>query len=87
MNPLSDNNIFKIPLDSRYSRPDLCLIYAPLSGNMLIASESDCIKLSAIIENKTPGDESSREVLEALLSGIPASQREGKVNHVNDFLY
>ena len=47
MKTLSQNNIYKLSLKDELHRDDLFMIYAPLSGNIMLASDTEC----ELIEN------------------------------------
>lgn len=86
MNALSKNNIYVLPLEEKYAREDLKLIYAPLAGNMMIASDEECVAVEQAVAAWPDCPEDMREVVEALVEGLPADQRDSKVNDVDEFL-
>lgn len=65
-------------------RDDLELIYAPIADAMLLVSHPEADALEQAIEQ--PGDPELSDVVETLLGGIPAGQRDHKVTHVDQFL-
>lgn len=85
MNMLSQNNIYKLSLKEEMGRNDLFMLYAPIAGNMMIASDEECSQIENAIGNGTE-DEEMKEVVDSLVIGEPASQRDSKVNNVNEFL-
>ena len=85
MNMLSQNNIYKLSLKEEMGRNDLYMLYAPISGNIMIASDEECNQIEEAIENGTENEE-IKEVVESLIVGEPVSQRDSKVNNVNEFL-
>ena len=85
MNMLSQINIYKLSLKEEMGRDDLFMLYAPIAGNMMIASDEECNQIVNAIENGT-ADEEMKEIVDSLTTGEPASQRDSKVNNVNEFL-
>ena len=86
MNALSKNNIYVLPLEEKYARENLKLVYAPLAGNMMIASDEECVAVEQAVAAWPDCPEDMREVVEALVEGLPADQRDSKVNDVDEFL-
>ncbi|MBO5919779.1 MAG: radical SAM protein [Bacteroidales bacterium] len=86
MNVLLKNNIYVLPLEEHYNRPDLRLIYAPVAGNMMIASEEECAGIENAVSVWPHCREEYKEVVEALMDGVPAEERDSKVNNVDEFL-
>ena len=86
MNALSKNNIYVLPLEEKYARENLKLVYAPLAGNMMIASDEECVAVEQAVAAWPDCPEDMREVVEALVEGLPADQRNSKVNDVDEFL-
>ena len=85
MNVLSQNNIYKLPLIDELGREDVFMLYAPIAGNMMIVSNDECEQIISAIQNGT-SDSELKEVVESLTMGEPASQRDSKVNNVDEFL-
>ena len=85
MNILSKNNIYKLSLKDEFGREDLWMLYAPVAGNMMIVSDSECQQIEQAIGNGPESDEMNA-IVEALTLGEPASQRDSKVNNVDEFL-
>jgi len=86
MNALLQNNIYVLPLEEKYGRNDLRLVYAPVAGNMMIASEEECKVLEEAVAAWPDCSEELHDVVEALVEGVPADQRDSKVNSVDEFL-
>lgn len=86
MKILLQNNIYKLPLDEEYGRNDVFLLYAPVAGNMMIASAKECEEIEKGIACHGQVEPVVQEVVESLVNGIPAGQRDSKVNNVNEFL-
>ena len=49
MNMLSQNNIYKLSLKEEMGRNDLYMLYAPISGNIMIASDEECNQIEEAI--------------------------------------
>lgn len=86
MDILLQNNIYKLPLAEERKRDDLFLLYAPVAGNMCIATQQECEQLETAIRQHPNESEDMRESVEAFLCGTPADQRDSKVNNVDEFL-
>lgn len=86
MDILLRNNIYKLPLREEYGRDDLFLLYAPVAGNMSIATEEECKQLETAIGQHPNVPDDMRETVEAFVGGVPAANRDSKVNNVNEFL-
>lgn len=86
MKRLSDNNIFAIPLEKDFGMENQYLIYAPLSDNMLKATASECEELAMAIDDIDNAESEVAEVARALMDGIPACERENRVDNVDEFL-
>ena len=86
MSTLSDKNIYSLPLHDELGRDDLRLIYAPIAGNMMLVSESEAKEIEQAITN--PGQLSAEmaDIVESFTVGTPASERDSKVNNVDEFL-
>ena len=80
------NNIFKLPLRTEYGRSDVFLLYAPVAGNMMIASATECEEIEQAIACPEQAEEVMQEAAESLVNGVEPSQRDSKVNNVNEFL-
>lgn len=85
MSILSQNNIYKLSLVKELGRNDLWMLYAPVAGNMLIASTAECSLIEDAISHGAQ-DADLQEIVNSLTIGEPASQRDSKVNNVNEFL-
>ena len=86
MKNLLKNNIFVLPLKEEFKKDDLYLLYAPVAGNMTVASARECEEIDKEIGAYPNVSEHMRESVESLLHGVPASQRDSKVNNVDEFL-
>lgn len=86
MNTLSQNNIYKLSLAEEFGRNDLYMLYAPVAGNMLIASAEECTLIEKAI-SQSPQSPEMQEIVHSLTVGEPASQRDSKVNNVDEFLF
>lgn len=86
MNALLQNNIYTLPLEDKYARNDLRLLYAPVAGNMMVASIQECEEIEKAVGMWPDCPEELRDVVEALVEGVPADQRDSKVNNVDEFL-
>lgn len=86
MDILLQNNIYKLPLNEEHGSDDTFLLYAPVAGNMCIATRKECEELEAAILQHPNESEEMREIVEAFIHGTPADQRDSKVNHVDEFL-
>ncbi len=86
MNALSQNNIYRLPLEEKYGKDDLVLLYAPVAGNMMIVSKEECSSIEKAVADFPDCEENLKEVTEALVKGTPADQRDSKVNNVDEFL-
>lgn len=84
MSKLSDNNIYRLSMKDDLRRDDLELIYAPIADSMLLVSHDEADALEQAIA--CPHKSELSEIVETLLGGIPAGQRENKVNNVDEFL-
>ena len=85
MSTLSQNNIYKLSLEEEFGRKDLYMLYAPVAGNMLIASTEECTQIENAILSGTQSPE-MQEIVDSLTIGEPANQRDSKVNNVDEFL-
>lgn len=85
MSTLLQNNIYKLSLAEELGRNDLYLLYAPVAGNMLIASEEECSQIEKAI-SQSPQSQEMQEIVHLLTVGEPANQRDSKVNNVDEFL-
>lgn len=85
MNTLSKNNIYKLSLAEELGRNDLYMLYAPVAGNMLIASTEECSQIEEAI-SLGPQSAEMQDIVHYLTVGEPANQRDSKVNNVDDFL-
>lgn len=81
MNALSQNNIFVVPVSDIVGKAGINLVYAPLADSMAIADDAEVAQLLAAADGV--GD---RSLLEPFSGGVPANQRDSKVNHVDEFL-
>lgn len=86
MEVLAQNNIYKLSLEKEYGCSDVFLLYAPVTGNMMIASEQECKAIERGILCPEQVDETLQEVIYSLLNKISGNQRDSKVNDVNEFL-
>ena len=86
MDILSQNNIYKLSLSEELGRDDLFMLYAPVAGNMCIATQEECSRLESAIRQHPDEPEDMRELVEAFIHGTPADQRDSKVNNVDEFL-
>lgn len=86
MSIFSKNNIYKLPLEQEFGRDDVYLLYAPVAGNMMIASQQECAELEMAIANRQTCAAEMLEVVDALVCGISPTMRDSKVNHVDEFL-
>lgn len=86
MNVLLKNNIYILPLNDELRRNDLYFLYAPVAGNMMIASQEEIEAIESAISQHPNEDEEMKDVVEALIEGTPANMRDSKVNNVNEFL-
>lgn len=84
MSNLSDKNIYRLAMKDDLGRDDLELIYAPIADSMLLVSHEEADALEQAVAE--PGESELSEIVETLLEGIPAEQRDSKVNHVDEFL-
>lgn len=87
MKNLSQNSIYKLPLKDELQRDDLFMIYAPLSGNVLLASDAECKQVEDVMFNTskeyTP---ELKDIVESLIYIDEKSISSGKVNNVDEFL-
>lgn len=86
MNTLLQNNIYKLSLADALGRNDLYILYAPVAGNMLIASAEECSQIEEAI-SLSPQSSEMQEIVHQLTVGEPASLRDSKVNNVDEFLF
>ena len=84
MSTLSQNNIYKLSLAEELGRDDLYMLYAPVAGNMLIASAEECSQIEEAI-SQGPQSLEMQEIVYQLTVGEPANQRDSKVNCVDGF--
>ncbi len=84
--PFAQHNIYQLPLDEEFGRKDVFFVYAPVAGNMMIASHEECEQLKRLILHPEEADEDMSFILDSLLVGTPASERDSRVRHVDDFL-
>ena len=80
------NNIYKLPLAEECGRKDLFLLYAPVAGNMSVATQKECEQLEEAIRQHPNEAEEMKEIVESFILGTPADQRDSKVNNVDEFL-
>ena len=80
------NNIYKLPLVEECGRRDLFLLYAPVAGNMSVATQKECEQLEEAIRQHPNEAEEMKEIVESFILGTPADQRDSKVNNVDEFL-
>ena len=80
------NNIYKLPLAEECGRRDLFLLYAPVAGNMSVATQKECEQLEEAIRQHPNEAEEMKEIVESFILGTPADQRDSKVNNVDEFL-
>ncbi len=85
MSILSRNNIYKLSLLEELGRNDLWMLYAPIAGNMMVVSTEECEQIEDAILYGTQ-DSNIQDIIDSLTIGEPASQRDSKVNNVNEFL-
>lgn len=86
MDALSQNNIYRLPLEEKYGRDDLRLLYAPVAGNMMIASLEECDMIEKEVAAYPNCKDDLKDIVEELVNGTPAGQRDSKVDNVDDFL-
>jgi radical SAM protein with 4Fe4S-binding SPASM domain len=86
MNAFEKNNIFQLPLSEEYGRDDVFLVYAPVAGNMMIASDEECNHLKYLIDHPSEASEDMVDIIESLIVGDPVGERDSKVRRVEDFL-
>lgn len=86
MSILSDKNIYSLPLHDELGRDNLRLLYAPVAGNMLLVSNSEAEEIGRAIANPDRLSADMADVIGSLTAGTPASERDTKVNNVDEFL-
>lgn len=86
MDAFEKYNIYQLPLTEDYGRDDVFLLYAPVAGNMMIASDEECRQLRHLVEHPEDATSDMADIVEALTVGMPADSRDGKVTNVGDFL-
>lgn len=86
MDTFKKHNIYQIPLKEEYGRDDVFLLYAPVAGNMMIASTAECNHLKYILEHPADASADEAEIIESLIVGTPSNYRDSKVSKVEDFL-
>ncbi len=87
MSTLSSKNIYKLSMSEDLGRNDLFMLYAPVAGNMMIVSTEEVELIEKAIEQFPNIDDNMKEIVEALTVGTPASERDSKVNNVDEFLF
>lgn len=92
MNVLSEKNIYKLSLAEELGRNDLFLLYAPLAGNVLLASTGEVEAIEATVANRVKGDyetdgnEELSDIVDALVADPPIPDKSSKVTDPADFL-
>ena len=85
-NAFEKYNIYQLPLEEEYGRDDVFLIYAPVAGNMMIASVTECQQLKHLIDHPSEASDDMAAVIESLTVGTPADKRDSTVQQPDDFL-
>lgn len=87
MKTLSQNNIYKLSLKDELHRDDLFMIYAPLSGNIMLASDAECELIeNALLNNSKESTPVVKNIIDSLTYIDEQSFSNGKVNNVDEFL-
>ena len=91
MSVLSEKNIYKLSLAGELGRNDLFLLYAPLAGNMLLASADEVEAIEAAVARRAGGDcgtgeDELSDIADALVADPPMPDKSSKVTDPADFL-
>ncbi len=86
MDSFQKYNIYQLPLTEEYGRNDVFLVYAPVAGNMLIASDAECRQLKYLIDHPNEVMSDMALIIDSLTIGTPVDKRDSTVRRVDDFL-
>ena len=86
MDAFEKYNIYQLSLAEEYGRDDVFLVYAPIAGNMMIASATECLQLKHLIDHPSAVSGDMVAVIDSLTVGTPADKRDSTVRRVDDFL-
>ena len=86
MDAFEKHNIYQLPLKEEFGRDDIFLVYAPVAGNMMIASETECLQLKYLIDHPSETSDEMVGIIKSLTVGAPENDTDCKVHRVEDFL-